>query len=289
MKLNASFIGRTITDVAEHATEARNDVNSSVTMTASMRNKEPAKFLSSSDQLKKQISKANQLARDNRSIIPSDSIRGDDAGDENCIVSISELQKLSVTDKLGGGELFVDKVTAQSLKSLTFGADQISSETTAVRQWTDIQCERMRALRNILKQSIDIIRSTVPSLQSILTRIVEGYDLSTTYEAFCDGAVIVVNYACFVSKLSNILVQQALSDGGIENIVYPRTLLHEFIVVITHEIAHLLNAGGGHGQSWRDSHMSLLNEIYASFTVMSSENRFCTTCSCSSNSRKQKK
>ena len=44
---------------------------------------------------------------------------------------------------------------------------------------------------------------------------------------------------------------------------FPRGLLHDLVVTVTHELAHLLVSGGGHGPNWRDAHMGLLQQVYA--------------------------
>ena len=100
-----------------------------------------------------------------------------------------------------------------------------------------------------------------------------GFDAGNlTYEGFCDGSIIVVNFAAYMGKLpadppQSFFEEEGGNDGGGvgnggSSFKYPRGLLHEIVVTVTHELAHLLDSGGGHGQSWRDTHMSLLQEIY---------------------------
>ncbi len=54
-------------------------------------------------------------------------------------------------------------------------------------------------------------------------------------------------------------------------------LLYDFVVIVTHELAHLLEASGGHGQRWRDTHMALLGEIYSD-AIGTSKSAVCLTC-----------
>ena len=98
------------------------------------------------------------------------------------------------------------------------------------------------------------------------------YDASNTdYDAFCDGTLIVVNLHSYLPKLGKFGQKKKKKGGRGSSAAsaastasaVPRTLAHEMVVTVTHELAHLLERGGGHGPEWRDTHMSLLQEIYA--------------------------
>lgn len=84
-------------------------------------------------------------------------------------------------------------------------------------------------------------------------------------QAFCDGTWIVVNFATYMPKLPiappSTFSSSSSSSSSAFN--YPRTLLHDLVVTLTHELAHMLEASGGHGPAWRDTHMALLMELYA--------------------------
>merc|ERR1712146_100860 len=73
-----------------------------------------------------------------------------------------------------------------------------------------------------------------------------------TYEGFCDGNIIIVNLSTYLSKLRTEPPLSFFEGGNEGSFKFPRGLLHEMVVTVTHELAHLLESGGGHGPSWRD-------------------------------------
>lgn len=49
--------------------------------------------------------------------------------------------------------------------------------------------------------------------------------------------------------------------GGTPAARYARSLVHDLVVVVTHELAHFLEPGAGHGPLWRDTHMRMVIEV----------------------------
>mmetsp|Transcript_33108 Transcript_33108/g.50043 ORF Transcript_33108/g.50043 Transcript_33108/m.50043 type:complete len:1085 (+) Transcript_33108:339-3593(+) len=178
------------------------------------------------------------------SIIPEANFGSDDAGTDTCLRSSSALQCINVDDSLGGGSLLCDERTISDLRN---------------NAWSSSAKTQLAALRQLLDESIDVVRRCTPSLSPLLSRVRHGYDSNNdTYEAFCDGKRIVVNLYTYMPRLPTTApcVAAALATA-------PKTLLHDFIVTVTHEIAHFLQPGAGHGPEWRDSHMAMLVEVMA--------------------------
>ncbi len=210
--------------------------------------------------LLKQIRRANRAGGgEDRPIIPESAFGSDDAGSETCLRPSSALQRIVTSGPhLGEGELFCDAKTAAALSSLSS-----SSSSSASSAWSPRTCRRLRALRVLLRRATALVEAAIPSAKVLLPRIKDGFDQSNlTYEGFCDGNIIIVNLSTYMSKLRTDPPLSFFEGGNEGSFKFPRGLLHEMVVTVTHELAHLLESGGGHGPSWRDTHMSLLQEIY---------------------------
>ena len=117
-------------------------------------------------------------------------------------------------------------------------------------------------MRKLLANAMEMISKSLVRLQPLLARVHEGFDSNVSYCGFCDGNVIIINIAAYMQKTSKAT---------------QRTLLHELVSTVTHELAHLLERSGGHGPAWRDTHMTLLQEVYAD--AINSQASSCSSCS----------
>lgn len=115
------------------------------------------------------------------------------------------------------------------------------------------QQQKLRQLRALLADAKALVGKAVPSLQRTLRELVhDGYDgANLGYDGACMPNAIVVNLAPTLRKLP---------AGGPP----PADLLHELVMTVTHECAHMLERDGGHGAAWRDTHANLLQAVYAS-------------------------
>eukprot|EP00591_Stephanopyxis_turris_P010408 CAMPEP_0195525508 /NCGR_PEP_ID=MMETSP0794_2-20130614/25991_1 /TAXON_ID=515487 /ORGANISM="Stephanopyxis turris, Strain CCMP 815" /LENGTH=990 /DNA_ID=CAMNT_0040655987 /DNA_START=150 /DNA_END=3122 /DNA_ORIENTATION=+ len=211
----------------------------------------------SAAELQQQIERINRSIRDkgeklkNRNgtdlppIISEADFGCDDSGHDSCLRPSSSLQNIPVGFSLGGGALLCDQNAADAIKN---------------GKWSTQIKARIASLRNVLGEATDIVRKGIPSLDSLLERIRPGYDSSNdTYEAFCDGTQIIVNLHAYMPKL------RCASPSG----SHPQTLVHDFVIMITHELAHFLEPRAGHGPVWRDTHMKMIIEI---MVMMSANN-----------------
>jgi len=194
--------------------------------------------------LMEQIRRANQKGKGKKKggccesdlppIIPQTEFEGDNAGDDTCLRPASSLEDVPVDASLGGGSMFCDARSASEIQNGTWSA----------RLRSDVS-----ALREHLNSANDLVRGSIPSLGQLLQRVKAGFDADNDdYEAFCNGTHIVVNLHAFKPKLL----------AAAKN---PRALIHDFVVVVTHELAHFLEPTAGHGPVWRDTHMKMLVEV----------------------------
>mmetsp|Transcript_31284 Transcript_31284/g.40237 ORF Transcript_31284/g.40237 Transcript_31284/m.40237 type:complete len:542 (+) Transcript_31284:1735-3360(+) len=215
----------------------------------------------STKHLLKQISETNKRRAGNGkhgfgSIIPPTSFAEDGAGNENCLRASSTLTAVKVSQDLGGGELLCDTKTANELKNTT----------TPHALWPASRRRRIAALRSLLSDAVNTLGTAIPSAKVLLERVVAGIDCpNTTYEAFCDGEILFINLASYLPKFPASCLE---ASGG--NFNTPSILPHDLLSTVAHELAHLMDGTGGHGQQWRDIHMSLLNEVYAKVMTNSS-------------------
>jgi len=194
--------------------------------------------------LMQQIRRANQKGKGGKSrqgqsedlppIIPQSEFESDNAGQDTCLRPSSLLQDVQVDDSLGGGSILCDADTASAIQNgtwnMSFGSDVL-------------------ALRQHLKVANDLIRDSIPSLAQLLQRVKSGFDADNVeYEGFCNGTHIIINLNAFRPKL------RYTSNR-------PRSLVHDFVVIVTHELAHFLEPTAGHGPLWRDTHMKMVIEV----------------------------
>jgi len=167
----------------------------------------------------------------------------DNAGDDHCIRPSSDLTDIQVDESLGGGNMLFDREVAATVQNKSF------PRTIA---------DKIVILRKALDEASRMVLRSIPSTRELLDTIRVGYDgKNNSYEAFCDGSRIVVNlFACLPKA-------QGLESPS-------RSLVHDFVITITHELAHMLKPDAGHGPIWRDTHMkmviSVMNHLQPSST-----------------------
>lgn len=199
--------------------------------------------IDNSSALKKLFSRIKKYdpLRDGHSTIESSSFAEDGGASvsEMCMKPHSTLQVISVDESYGGGHLSVDSFTASS-----------------IQKWSSLKKQKLAALREICRHAMTIIGKSIPSIQTHLPRVRDGFDSTNlSYLGFCDGSIICINFAAYMNHLT---------DHAVRSKKLPRDLLHEFIMTVTHEFAHLLVTSPGHDSAWRDIHCSLLKEVYMS-------------------------
>jgi len=195
--------------------------------------------------LMQQIRRANQKGKRGKKnmqgqpedlppIISQSEFERDNAGQDTCLRPNSSLQIVQLDNSLGGGLIFCDADTANAIKNGT---------------WNASVCSDVIALRQDLKAANDLIRDSIPSLGQLLQRVRSGFDAENVeYEGFCDGTNVVINLNAFRPKL------RTTSNR-------PRSIVHDFVVIVTHELAHFLEPTAGHGPLWRDTHMKMMIEV----------------------------
>ena len=94
------------------------------------------------------------------------------------------------------------------------------------------------------------MQSALPSLQRLLDETVHaGYDGSADgmrYLGFCTQQTIVLNLAPLLGRARHA------------------DTTHELVLTVCHEVAHLLERGGGHGAEWRATQDRLVQAVLVS-------------------------
>lgn len=172
--------------------------------------------------------KGSKNRSSSNSIIPESMFENDNAGNDICLRPSSSLVEVQVDENLGSGSIWFDKQSATQVQNKNF----------------NVSSTLILLLRQTLVEAKDIVRKCIPPLSTLLNLVLDGYDSNNnTYEAFCNGNQIIVNLYSFIPKLGT------------------RTLVHDFIIVVTHELAHFLEPTAGHGPIWRDTHMKMVTEV----------------------------
>ncbi len=175
------------------------------------------------------IKKARQREISN-SFIPESAFQGDNAGNDPSLRPSSSLVRVDVSASLGDGFVWFDATNASQYQNNTFSPNAIKS---------------MKSLKKVVEEAKSIIQKSIPPTKTLLRRVMIGYDAKNDdYEGFCDGQNIILNFYSYLSKLPP-----------------SRTLIHDFIITITHELAHFLEPEAGHGPVWRDTHMKMVMRV----------------------------
>jgi hypothetical protein len=129
---------------------------------------------------------------------------------------------------------------------------------------------RLAALRHLLTKALEVLTAAVPSSAALLPRVRGAVDAAnTTYDAFCDGAIIVVNLASFLPKLPSAPPACSASSPSLPFAPppplawYPSGLLHDLVLTCAHELAHLIEGSGSHGPGWRQAYDAIVLQAYA--------------------------
>lgn len=182
----------------------------------------------------------------NVGIFPSFKAGTDDTG--SAPRSHSSLEKVQADTSLGGGFLLCDSKSSSDIKSGIWD--------TAFR-------DRLCQLRIVLGKATDVVRSSIPSLAPHLARVHHGHDSLDTYLGMFhpEGDQIVINLSPFMTRP----VGSSRSEHA---------LLHRFVIVLTHELAHMLEPKHGHGIHWYYTHMNMLSKVMEHYCSLGSEDLF---------------
>ncbi len=165
----------------------------------------------------------------------------DDTDGGDCLPPLSSFSVVRVGSKFGGGSILCDASTARKIKSNIFDKEKR---------------ERISILRGAFDEAMGIIENSLPFLSSLLDKVNVGYDGGNdSYEGFYDGeeGKVFINIYAFFSKL--------------EKKAYPRTLIHDFVTVVTHELAHAMITDDEHGPRWRACHMNMIMQVMATLEM----------------------
>ena len=96
-----------------------------------------------------------------------------------CLRPSSALESVDVDASLGGGQLFCDKRSAAALKKAmgngTGGGGGGAGGGGGGGLGDPAKRARIKALREVLRSSVDTVRASVPSLAPLLLRVRHGY------------------------------------------------------------------------------------------------------------------
>lgn len=153
---------------------------------------------------------------------------------EECIKPASALIEVCVCEGAGGGSIL---------------ADGGSRGLLGGEMGTGKQAQLMLA-RRALEKAKSLVVAAVPSLKRIVDETIKAaWDgANGEYAGFCAGGSIVINLAPMVKPLPQ--------GRGL-----PRDAAHELTLTVCHELAHLLERGGDHGQKWRATQDSLVQAV----------------------------
>jgi len=223
-------------DKSQNASGPKRNTNNDIQVISS-----PTKGIN--EDIKAAVNRKKKKRKDDHANLTGGAFAADNAGDDHCIRPSSDLTDIQVDESLGGGNMLFDREVAATVQNKSF------PRTIA---------DKIVILRKALDEASRMVLRSIPSTRELLDTIRVGYDgKNNSYEAFCDGSRIVVNlFACLPKA-------QGLESPS-------RSLVHDFVITITHELAHMLKPDAGHGPIWRDTHMkmviSVMNHLQPSST-----------------------
>ena len=158
--------------------------------------------------------------------------------EDNCLSGHSELKIINVSSKLGGMKIYANIDAFNDLTMPTL---------------TSIEINRFVKLYNTYLQACNIVKYAIPTLSEFISfNVFAGYDSKhIDYKGFTihglhKKTIVIINlYSLMHIKKHNC------------------DPLHQLIIIITHELAHVLEITSGHGILWRERHSSLLEEVYS--------------------------
>jgi hypothetical protein len=196
---------------------------------------------SESEKLARQIAAANHQWRNGLGNAIPQAAFSKDVEDpaSSCLQEHSALVLMAVCTGAGGGQIFAD---AASSAYLAGGMPQASQSA-------------LMTLRQAMTSAKMIASRALPSLTRMIDQAVsEGFDgANETYYGFCTRRGIVIN-------LCPLLRQQERSGSAPPQL----SVMYEILLTILHELAHLLDHGGGHGVGWRSTQKQLHHAVISS-------------------------
>ena len=190
--------------------------------------------------LDRQIAAALRARTATGDVIPSSAFAADGAdgpGASECLKPSATLSRAAACDGCGGGRVFCDAGSVAALGGAMPPARQA----------------QLRALRAALSAARAAVGRALPELRTLLSEAVhDGYDASPsglTYLGFCSNDKVIINLLPVLRRL----------PAG--RAALPSDATHELILTICHELAHLLERGGDHGPSWRETQDRLVQAV----------------------------
>ena len=205
-------------------------------------------------------------------ILPSSAFAADAPGArEECLRPASALHRTAVGDELGGGHVLCDAASVDVLSP--------PSALPPARR------AALLLLRSALDAAKTRIGAALPRLRPTLRDVVHaGYDAKNDeYLGFCTSDAIVVNLHPLLKKHAAALSGAAGSGSGGSGDAggsggsgdagdsgdsgdgggAPVEVVRELVLTVVHEVAHLLEKGGGHGADWRATYDELIMAVCA--------------------------
>jgi len=173
-------------------------------------------------------------------VLPASAFEEDGAeATSECLQPASTLTLTTVCAGGGGGQLHADAASVGYLGGAMPPASQAA----------------LKGIREALDSAKQLISRALPSLQRLLTDVVcAGYDAANTgYLGSCSQTRIVINLCPLLQRQERRAATAAL----------PADLPHEILLTVVHELAHMLERGGGHGPQWRATQDRLMQAVMA--------------------------
>ena len=176
----------------------------------------------------------------------------------------------AVCEGAGGGRLHADRGSASYLLSMP----------------PDAQAA-LRGIREALKGAKRLVARALPSVQRLLAEVVcEGYDAANTgYLGFCTERQIIINLCPLLQRALGAHLGARPRAGvaaaaGARLPSLPVDLVHEVLLTLLHELAHMLERGGGHGPGWRATQDRLTQAVMAHAFATIGDDGVALCCKC---------
>ena len=225
-------------------------------------------------QLADQIAQVNQLRGviGHNEVLPASAFNDDgaDSSSDGCVQPSSALVPTAVCVGAGGGQLHADRGSASYLLSMP----------------PDAQAA-LRGIREALKGAKRLVARALPSVQRLLAEVVcEGYDAANTgYLGFCTERQIIINLCPLLQRALGAQLGARPRAGGAAAAGarlpgLPVDLAHEVLLTLLHELAHMLERGGGHGPGWRATQDRLTQAVMAHAFATIDDDGMALCCKC---------
>jgi len=225
-------------------------------------------------QLADQIAQVNRLRGviGHNEVLPASAFNDDgaDSNSDGCVQPSSALVPTAVCEGAGGGRLHADRGSASYLLSMP----------------PDAQAA-LRGIREALKGAKRLVARALPSVQRLLAEVVcEGYDAANTgYLGFCTERQIIINLCPLLQRALGAHLGARPRAGvaaaaGARLPSLPVDLVHEVLLTLLHELAHMLERGGGHGPGWRATQDRLTQAVMAHAFATIGDDGVALCCKC---------